>query len=212
MLQFGLRLGAHPRQLVTTTPRPIPLIQRLASDPRVAISRARTVDNADNLAAAFLETVMAAYGGTRLGRQELDGETIADRPDALWTRALIESCRVAGHPPLARLVVAVDPPASSGKRADACGLVAAERDAAGIVYVLADETAAGLAPEAWAARAIALYHRLEADCLVVETNQGSEMALAVLREVDRSVPVRSVRASRGKYLRAEPVSVLYAKG
>jgi phage terminase large subunit-like protein len=212
MLQFGLRLGAHPRQLVTTTPRPIPLIQRLASDPRVAVSRARTADNADNLAAAFLATVMAAYGGTRLGRQELDGEIVADRPDALWTRALVESCRVAGHPPLARLVVAVDPPASSGKRADACGLVAAGRDAAGIVYVLADETSAGLAPEAWAARAIALYHRLEADCLVVETNQGGEMALAVLREVDRSVPVRSVRASRGKYLRAEPVSVLYAQG
>jgi phage terminase large subunit-like protein len=211
MLQFGLRLGAHPRQLITTTPRPIPLIQRLASDPRVAVSRARTQDNAENLAPAFLETVLAAYGGTRLGRQELDGEIIADRPDALWSRELIESCRASAHPPLVRIVVAVDPAASSTRRADACGLVAAGRDASGTIHVLADETASGLAPEAWAARAIALYHRLEADCLVVETNQGGEMALAVLREVDASVPVRSVRAMRGKFLRAEPVSVLYAR-
>jgi phage terminase large subunit-like protein len=212
MLQFGLRLGAHPRQLVTTTPRPIPLLRRLAEDPRVAVTRARTADNAENLAPSFLEAVNAAYGGTRLGRQELDGEIITDRPDALWSRDLIETCRVAGHPPLSRIVVAVDPPASSGKRADACGLVAAGRDDSGMVYVLADETAAGLSPQAWAARAIALYHRLEADCLVVEVNQGGEMALAVLREVDPSVPVRGVRATRGKYLRAEPVSVLYAKG
>jgi len=196
MLQFGLRLGSHPRQLITTTPRPIPLIRRLAEDPGVAVTRARTADNADNLAPAFLEAVHAAYGGTRLGRQELDGEIITDRPDALWSRDLIEACRATRAPPLARIVVAIDPPASSGKRADACGLVAAGRDEGGAVYVLADETVAGLSPEAWAARAIALYHRLEADCLVVETNQGGEMALAVLREVNPSVPARSVRATR----------------
>jgi phage terminase large subunit-like protein len=212
MLQFGLRLGAHPREIVTTTPRPIPLLKRLLADPRIAVSRARTAENADNLAPAFLNAVVGRYAGTRLGRQELDGEIIDDRPDALWARATVEACRVAAAPPPARIVVAVDPPASSSRGADRCGLVAAGLAPGGTAYVLADATAGGLAPEAWAARAVGLYRRLEADCVVVETNQGGEMAEAVLREVDPAVPVRPVRASRGKYLRAEPVAVLYAQG
>ncbi|WP_173947034.1 terminase large subunit domain-containing protein [Microvirga terrae] len=211
MLQFGLRLGAHPRQIVTTTPRPIPLIKRFLADPTVAVSRMRTADNAENLAPVFLDTVMRRYAGTRLGRQELDGDIIEDRPDALWTRDMIEGNRVASAPPLARIVVAVDPPASSSKRADACGIVAAGVDDAGTAHVLEDATASGLKPPDWAAKAVALYRRLEADALVVETNQGGEMATGVIREVDPSVPVVSVRATRGKYLRAEPVSVLYAQ-
>ncbi|WP_407664527.1 DNA-packaging protein [Microvirga pudoricolor] len=212
MLQFGLRLGAHPRQLVTTTPRPIALIRRFLVDPHVAVSRLRTADNADNLAPAFLETVVGRYAGTRLGRQELDGEIIEDRPDALWRRDLIEAARVAAAPDLARIVVAVDPPATSSKRADACGIVAAGLDETGMAYVLEDSSASGLKPPEWAARAVALYRRLQADALLVETNQGGEMATAVLREVDPTVPVTGVRATRGKYLRAEPVSVLYAQG
>ncbi|MBQ0822297.1 DNA-packaging protein [Microvirga sp. HBU67558] len=211
MLQFGLRLGAHPRQIVTTTPRPIPLIKRFLADPTVAVSRMRTADNAENLAPVFLDTVMRRYAGTRLGRQELDGDIIEDRPDALWTRDMIEGSRVASAPPLARIVVAVDPPASSSKRADACGIVAAGVDDAGTAHVLEDATASGLKPPDWAAKAVAVYRRLEADALVVETNQGGEMATGVIREVDPSVPVVSVRATRGKYLRAEPVSVLYAQ-
>ncbi|RDI58706.1 phage terminase large subunit-like protein [Microvirga subterranea] len=212
MLQFGLRLGAHPRQMVTTTPRPIPLIKRFLADPSVAVSRVRTADNAENLAPAFLETVLGRYGGTRLGRQELDGEIIEDRPDALWTRDGIELSRVEAALPLMRIVVAVDPPASSSKRADACGIVAAGVDEGGTAYVLEDATASGLKPPEWAAKAVALYRRLQADALVVEINQGGEMATGVIREVDPSVPVVSVRATRGKYLRAEPVSVLYAQG
>ncbi|HZH12474.1 MAG TPA: terminase family protein [Microvirga sp.] len=212
MLQFGLRLGAHPRQMVTTTPRPIPLLKRFLADPTVAVSRARTSDNAENLAPAFLEAVVGRYAGTRLGRQELDGDIIEDRPDALWTRDMIEASRVDAAPPLKRIVVAVDPPASSSKRADACGIVAAGLDEGGTAYVLEDATAAGLKPPEWAARAVALYRRLQADALVVETNQGGEMATSVIREVDPSVPVTSVRATRGKYLRAEPVSVLYTQG
>ncbi len=211
MLQFGLRLGAHPRQMVTTTPRPIPLLKRFLADPSVAVSRARTSDNAANLAPAFLEAVVGRYAGTRLGRQELDGDIIEDRPDALWTRDMIEKSRIDGVPPLMRIVVAVDPPASSSKRADACGIVAAGLDEGGTAYVLEDATASGLKPPEWAAKAVALYRRLEADALVVETNQGGEMATGVIREVDPSVPVMSVRATRGKYLRAEPVSVLYAQ-
>ncbi|WP_439651705.1 DNA-packaging protein [Microvirga puerhi] len=211
MLQFGLRLGAQPRQMVTTTPRPIPLLKRLLADPLVAVSRAKTADNADNLAPAFLDIVVGRYAGTRLGRQELDGEIIEDRPDALWSRETIELCRTDHAPPLTRIVVAVDPPASSSRRADACGIVAAGIDDGGIAHVLADETATGLKPPQWGEKAIALYRRLQADALVVETNQGGEMALQVIREIDPAVPVKSVRATRGKYLRAEPVSVLYAQ-
>jgi phage terminase large subunit-like protein len=109
-------------------------------------------------------------------------------------------------------VVAVDPPASSGKGADACGLVAAGRSEQGTVYVIADETVSELSPAGWAARAIALWRRCEADALIVEVNQGGDMVRAVIGEADRSVPVIAVRASRGKWLRAEPVAALYEQG
>lgn len=209
MLQFGLRLGEQPRELVTTTPRPIPLLKKLMADPRAAITRASTRANAWNLAPAFLDAVVGRYAGTRLGRQELEGELIEERADALWTRATIEAARVEDVPPLSRIVVAVDPPATSGKRADACGLVVAGCDDAGTFYVLEDATMERARPAEWAARAIALYHHHAADALVVEVNQGGEMATAVLNEVDASVPVTAVRATRGKYLRAEPIAALY---
>lgn len=212
MLQFGLRLGNHPRQLITTTPRPIALLKRLMADPSSAVTRAPTRANALNLAPTFLKRVMARYDGTRLGRQELDGEIIEDRPDALWSRALIESCRVTDAPPLARIVVAVDPPASSSKRADACGIVAAGITDGGLVHVIADETVSAVTPAQWAAKAIALWRRLEADALVAEVNQGGEMVRAVINEVDVSVPVTPVRATRGKWVRAEPVATLYEQG
>ncbi|GJE40116.1 phage terminase large subunit-like protein [Methylobacterium persicinum] len=211
MLQFGLRLGTRPRSLVTTTPRPIPLIRRLLSDARTVVTRARTNDNAANLAPDFLSAVVGRYAGTRLGRQELDGELITDRSDALWARDAIEAARVASAPDLSRIVVAVDPPASSGARSDSCGIVAVGRQGER-AYVLADGSLARATPQAWAASALALYHRLQADALVVEVNQGGEMATAVLAQCDPGVPVVSVRAHRGKYLRAEPVSLLYARG
>lgn len=212
MLQFGLRLGRAPRQLITTTPRPTALLKRLMGERSCAVTRAPTRVNALNLAPTFLKSVMARYDGTRLGRQELDGEIIEDRPDALWSRALLESCRVARAPDLQRIVVAVDPPASSSKRADACGIVAAGITADGIVHVVADDTIAGVTPTAWAARAIALWRRLEADALIAEVNQGGEMVRAVIVQVDPTVPVNAVRATRGKWLRAEPVAALYEQG
>lgn len=212
MLQFGLRLGERPRQVVTTTPRPTALIRRLIADPATAVTRAATRANRFHLSPAFLQSVVARYAGTRLGRQELEGELIDDRPDALWSRALIEARRAAAPPPLARVVVAVDPPASSRRHADACGIVAAGRDDDGHYYVLADESASGLSPAGWAEKAVALFHRLEADALVAEVNQGGEMVRAVIAEVDRAVPVVEVRATRGKYLRAEPVAALYEQG
>jgi len=212
MLQFGLRLGERPRQVITTTPRPIALIRKLIADPRTKVTRAGTAVNATHLAPAFVDTVLARYAGTRLGRQEIDGEIIEQRADALWKRDVLEACRVAAAPPLMRIVVAVDPPASSTKRADACGLVAAGRAEGGMIYVLADETVSGLSPTGWASKAIALWRRLSADALVVEINQGGDMVRAVIGAADPRVPVLTVRASRGKWLRAEPVAQLYEQG
>ncbi|MGE0340715.1 MAG: DNA-packaging protein [Xanthobacteraceae bacterium] len=212
MLQFGLRLGRNPRAAITTTPRPTPLLRRLLVDPGTVVSRAATQANAFQLAPQFLEQMLARYAGTRLGRQELDGELIEARADSLFPRERIERARVETHPTLARIVVAIDPPASSREGADACGIVAAGVDDDGKVFVLADESAGGLSPLQWASRAIALYRRLEADRIVVEVNQGGEMARAVLHETDASVPVSEVRATRGKALRAEPVAALYEQG
>jgi phage terminase large subunit-like protein len=212
MLQFGLRLGERPRQVVTTTPRPIALVKRLIADPRAAVTRAGTVVNAFNLAPSFLETVLSRYAGTRLGRQEIDGEIIEERIDALWTRARIEGCRVSAAPELQRIVVAVDPPGSAHKRSDACGLVAAGRAADGTFYVLADDSAGGLTPQVWAVKAIALWRRLKADALVAEVNFGGDMVRAVIAAADRNVPVMAVRATRGKFTRAEPVAQLYEQG
>lgn len=212
MLQFGLRLGSQPRQLITTTPRPTALLKRLMCDPSSVTSRAGTIANAFHLAPTFLQGVMDRYAGTRMGRQELDGEIIDDRPDALWSRALLETCRVTEAPPLQRIVVAVDPPASASKRADSCGIVAAGISDGGIVYVIADDTVSAASPAAWAMKAIALWRRVEADALVVEINQGGDMVIAVMHEMDASVPVTPVRALRAKWLRAEPVATLYEQG
>lgn len=217
MLQFGLRLGNRPRQLVTTTPRPIPLLKRLIADAgkegaTTIVARTTTGDNRGNLAPAFLETVVGRYRGTRLGRQELDAELIADRPDALFRREAIEDTRVETAPALNRIVVAVDPPAGSARGGAACGIVAAGIGETGRLYVLADATVERAKPVQWAARAVALYHSLAADRLVAEANQGGEMVAAVLREVDPAVPVKLVHARRGKWLRAEPVAALYEQG
>jgi len=212
MLQFGLRLGTRPRQVVTTTPRPIPLVKRLIADPDTVTTRARTIDNRINLAKAFLTKIVARYEGTRLGRQELDAELIEERTDALCHRAAIEACRVKAAPEMRRIVVAVDPPALSGEGSDACGIVAAGLGADGDGYVLTDATAERLSPARWAKRAVDLFHRLEADRIVAEVNQGGEMVEAVIRQADANVPVETVRASRGKYLRAEPVAALYEQG
>jgi phage terminase large subunit-like protein len=212
MLQFGLRLGSLPRQLVTTTPRPIPLLKRLLAAERTVITRAGTSANLANLAPGFLERVVGRYRGTRLGRQEIDGEWIEDRADALWSRDDIERARVEQAPPLMRISVAIDPPASRRKGADACGIVACGLAEDGTAYVLADRSLAEVKPAAWAAVAVGLYRALDADLLVAEVNQGGDMVASVINEVDPAVPVTSVRATRGKYLRAEPVAALYAQG
>ncbi len=212
MLQFCLRLGHQPRQIVTTTPRPVPILKRLLAEPATALSRASTRANAANLAPGFLTTVTARYHGTRLGRQELEGELLEDRDDALWRRDVIDRLRMDTAPPLVRIVVAVDPPVTSGSRADACGIVAAGRAADGRAYILADATLQGRKPLDWARAAVRLYDSLDADCVVAEVNQGGELVAEMLRQVSPALPLRMVRATRGKYLRAEPVAALYEQG
>lgn len=212
MLQFGLRLGDRPRQIITTTPRPVPVLKRLLADPAVLVTRMRSDDNRANLAPGFLSAVRGRYGGSVLGRQELDGELIEDRDDALWSRDMLEAGRVGEAPELRRIVVAVDPPASSRKTSDACGIVAVGLDGSGRAVVVADATVRAAKPQDWARTAVRLFHQLAADAIVAETNQGGEMVTAVIRTVDATVPVKAVRARRSKWLRAEPVAALYQQG
>ena len=212
MLQFGLRLGSRPRQMITTTPRGTPLMRRLLADPATLVRRMRTEDNGAHLAKGFIETVRARYGGSRLGRQELDGELIAERADALWSRELLEQRFLDEEPELKRIVVAIDPPATARKTSDACGIVAAGLDTKDRVIVLADESFGAAKPLAWANRAVGLYHRLRADCLLAEVNQGGDMVTTIIRQVDPAVPVKAVRARRGKWIRAEPVAAAYDQG
>ncbi|RMF09147.1 MAG: ATP-binding protein, partial [Alphaproteobacteria bacterium] len=199
-------------QVVTTTPRPLPLLKEIMADSATRITRAVTADNAANLAPAFLESIVARYKGTRLGRQELEAELLEDRPDALWPRALIERCRVQVPPPLARIVVAVDPPVSATRRSDACGIIVAGRETEARACVLHDATVTQASPSAWAGAAVAAYRRFGADRIVAEVNQGGDLVESVIRQVDPAVAVRKVRATRGKWLRAEPVAALYEQG
>ncbi|MDI7861273.1 terminase family protein [Rhizobiaceae bacterium n13] len=211
MLQFGLRLGDDPRQMVTTTPRPVPLLKRILADADTKTVRISTRDNRANLAPGFLAAVEARYAGTRLGRQELDGELIEDRDDALWKRGAIEALTVRFPGALRRIVVAVDPPATAGAHA-CCGIVVAGIEASGRAIVLADCSVEGASPAAWAGAVAKAYRRFDADRVVAEINQGGDMVTAMLRSVDESLPVSTVRAMRGKYLRAEPVAALYEQG
>ncbi|MCM2501340.1 DNA-packaging protein [Neorhizobium galegae] len=211
MLQFGLRLGADPRQLVTTTPRPVPILKRLIADPGTRLVRISTQANAGNLAPGFISALEARYGGTRLGRQELAGELIEDREDALWKRADLETFTIRFTGALRRIVVAVDPPSGSGENS-CCGIVVAGIEPSGRAVVLADCSVEGKSPAGWANAVARAYARFQADRVVAEVNQGGEMVTAMLKSVDAGLPVTMVRATRGKFLRAEPVAALYEQG
>ncbi len=211
MLQFGLRLGALPRQAVTTTPRAGVLLKRIMADPATAVTRARTVDNAANLAPRFIQEVTRMYAGTALGRQELDGEVITERPDSLWQRKWVAEARIQIAPELRRIVVAVDPPVTATENADTCGIVVAGLGPDGRAYVLADRSLQGRDPATWARAVIAAYRDFAADRIVAEANQGGDLVVNVIRQVDANAPVKKVHASRGKFARAEPISALYAE-
>jgi phage terminase large subunit-like protein len=208
-LMMGMRRGAQPRVVVTTTPRPVKLMRRVMALPGVRETRGRTRDNL-HLPRSFVEAMVADYAGTRLGRQELEGEMIDDVPGALWPRALIERQRRTLDVPLLRVVVGVDPPA--GTEGDACGIVAVGLGTDRHGYVLADASVAGRSPEGWAAAVAACAARFEAECVVAEKNQGGAMVESVLKAAETGLPIRLVHASRGKSVRAEPVALLYEKG
>lgn len=212
MLQFTMRSGDDPRVLTTTTPRPIPVLREIMANPSTIITRGSTMDNKDNLAEAFIDAVVSKYAGTRLGRQELDGEILDDVPGALWTRAMLERAVCDNPPEMARVVVAVDPSGTDGNDdGDSVGIVVVGRGVDGRGYVLEDLTC-NLSPDAWARRACEAYHRWSADRLVAERNFGGAMVKSVIRTADASVAYKEVTASRGKTARAEPVSALYEQG
>lgn len=210
-LQLGLRLGAAQRALVTTTPRPGALLRRLLADPATMVARGATHEN-PALSADFIARVMEMYCGTRLGRQELDGELIEDAEGALWPRALIESRRVRTCPGFARVVIGVDPPAGAGAGSDACGIVAVGKGLDGLAYVLSDDSVQGLSPEGWARAAARSAERWSADRVVAEANNGGAMVRSVLEAAEAGLPVKLVHASRGKTARAEPVAALFEAG
>jgi len=224
MLQFTMR-RPDPRVLVTTTPRPIPIIKDILKDEKTVKTVGSTMANADNLAPSFLKAVHDKYAGTRLGRQELEGEIVDDVVGALWTRAMLDTGRrkaaFDGMPldengrriEMSRVVIAIDPSGTDGDSddGDAIGIVAAGRGVDGRGYVLEDATCK-LSPEGWARRSITAYHRWEADRIVAERNFGGAMVRAVVRASDANVPYKEVTASRGKSARAEPISALYEQG
>lgn len=216
-LMMGLRLGDHPRVLVTTTPRANALVRRVErlAARGDAVTRGRTTDN-PHLPASFVAAMLEEYGGTRLGRQELDGELLADVEGAMWTRGLLERCRQGALPPASqwvRVVVGVDPPAGSDRGAgDACGIVVAAIDAAGVGHVLADASVQATSPEGWARAVAAAAQAWGADRVVAEANNGGQMVRSVLKGADIRLPVKLVRAAHGKVVRAEPVFTLYEAG
>lgn len=211
MLQFGLRLGQHPRQIVTTTPRPIPVIRELVRDPFTYITRGRTLDNAANLAKTFLDKIIKKYEGTRLGRQELDAEILDDLPGALWTRAMLDRAfiRLEETPVMEEIVVSLDPSGISDDEdeGDSVGIIVAGKNGDN-GYILEDLTCRE-GPQEWGMRAVNAYKRWGANHIIAEVNYGGAMVEHVIRTIDPNVPVRVVHASRGKVIRAEPVSALY---
>ncbi|RYE01827.1 MAG: ATP-binding protein [Sphingomonadales bacterium] len=208
-LVMTMRQGDRPRIVITTTPRTNALMHRVMALPHIVQTLGKTRDN-PHLPTSFVEAMIAEYGGTLKGRQELDGEMIEEIEGALWSRALIERQRVRATPELVRVVVGVDPPAGTG--GDACGIVAVGLGADGIGYVIEDASVRGLAPEGWARAVAACAARHQAERVVAEKNQGGSMVESVLRAADSVMPVRLVHASRGKSARAEPISMLYEAG
>lgn len=208
----ALRIGTRPRVVVTTTPKPIKLLRDWTSrtDGSVYVTRGSTFDNANNLSGTALAELRARYEGTRVGRQELYGELLENAEGALWTRQWIEDTRISLDklPPMYRVVVAIDPAVTSGENSDETGIVTCGASTNGHFYVLSDDTVRAT-PNAWGKRAIEAYREWKADRIVAETNNGGDMVVMVLQQVDSSVPVTKVHATRGKRLRAEPISNLY---
>jgi len=215
-LQFTMRLGDTPKTLITTTPRPIELVKAIIAgqEGRVVVTRGKTIDNAANLAAAFMDKIQKRYAGTRLGRQELNAEILGDMPGALWTLAGLDAYRRQsgiGRDALKRVLVAVDPAVTSTEDSDYHGIIVAAQTTDDDGVVLQDGSLKGT-PLDWAKRAVALHDKWQADGVVVEVNQGGDMVAQTLRTVRPNINVIEVRATRGKHVRAEPIASLYEQG
>lgn len=208
---LGLRLGNNPQAIVTTTPKPTKQLKELMENPSTVVTRGSTYDNAGNLAPQFFSHIIKKYEGSRLGRQELNAEILEQNQGALWNLDQLDRLRVRNAPNMQKVVVAVDPAVTSGEESDETGIIGAGRGTDGHFYVLADKSIRGK-PEDWADAAVRLYYTLEANRIVAESNQGGDMVRSVIRAKDRRIPVDLVRASRGKAIRAEPVSVFYEQG
>jgi phage terminase large subunit-like protein len=216
-LQFALRLGKNPQAVVTTTPRNVAVLKAILKNPSSVVTHAPTEANRAYLAESFLAEVQARFGGTRTGRQELEGVLIEDEEGALWTTAMLDAARVDAVPTFNRVVVAVDPPVTAMKTSDACGIVVVGADTRGEpkdwrAVVLEDASVKGASPEGWARVALAAMERHGADRLVAEVNQGGDLVERLVRMIDPLVPFRAVHATRSKMLRAEPVAALYEQG
>ncbi len=216
-LQFALRLGKNPRAVVTTTPRNVGVLKAILKNPSTVITHAPTEANRAYLAESFLTEVQARYGGTRLGRQELEGVLVEEEEGALWTAVMLEAARLMAAPSLSRVVVAVDPPMTATKKSDECGILVVGADTRGDprdwrAVVLEDASVKGASPEGWARAALAAMERHGADRLVAEVNQGGDLVEQMVRMIDPLVPYRGVHATRSKMLRAEPVAALYEQG
>ncbi|MGI9395456.1 MAG: DNA-packaging protein [Boseongicola sp.] len=217
MLQFALRLGEHPRQVVTTTPRDVPVLKRILGMDTTVTTHASTWENRVNLASSFLEDIEAQYGGSRLGRQELEGILVDSIDGALWSSGILAEVETADECDLDRVVVAVDPPVTSNIGSDECGIVVAGVRMRGApqfweAVVLEDASISAASPLEWAEAAVAAAHRHGAERLVAEVNQGGDLVETMLRQVEPMLPYKSVHASRGKAARAEPVAALYEQG
>jgi phage terminase large subunit-like protein len=212
MAMFGLRLGTNPQVMVSTTPKPIPLLRALLRDPTTEVTRATTHSNKANLADAFLAQIVKKYEGTRLGRQELAGELLEEAEGALWNRNMIERARVTNAlPAMKRIVVAVDPAVTAKAESNLTGIVAAGLGVDGRGYILADSSDR-YSPDAWARKAVAQFDSLKADRIVAEGNQGGDLVRHTIQSVRPNAPVTIVHASRGKQARAEPIAALYEQG
>ncbi len=207
MAMFGLRLGDNPRAIVTTTPRPIPIIKQLLASVTTCITRGSTYENRENLAPAFFDQIVSKYEGTRLGRQELNAELIDDVDGALWNRDMIERCRTLKSENIVRIVVGVDPKASAEANSET-GIVVAALNDKGHIYVLDDASIDGL-PEQWARQVASAYGRWNADRIVIERNQGGDMVVSTLRAINVNLPILDVTATQSKRVRAEPISAMY---
>jgi phage terminase large subunit-like protein len=221
-LEFGLRKGDNPQVICTTTPRPIKIIRDLIADTRTVETRGNTLDNASNLNPAFLDRMITKYQGTRLGRQELNGDILDDNPGALWTWDMLDDSRVSEIPELSRIVVGVDPAVTNNADSDETGIIVAGFSKEGVpdkltgirvphFYILGDYSLKGTA-NTWAKSAVGAYHRHKASRMIAEGNQGGDLVEMNIRNVDPNISFKRVHARQGKQARAEPISALYEQG